>query len=283
MVRSVRRAIELLQTLGEQGSMTVTELARRHSLPKTTVHDILKTLESLSIVVRDSGTSTFQLGWTLFELGQRAQDKSGLLRVARSSIERLNRVLDETVHLTVLDNGEVLYVDCVESTRRLRTYPVIGVRAPLHCTAVGKAMMAFLDDDQVDLIVDQYGLARFTDNTITTRETLSEELKRIQDLGFAVDDVEHEPGVRCVGAPIRNAGAEVFASISISGPTMRITRARIPELGRLLVETADGISRGLGYRDASIRRGNSPTHQAKRDRREMPVPEESSDPKEARL
>lgn len=248
MVRAINRGFDILQLLSTEGPMGVTELARALDLPKSTVHDLLSTLQHEGAVLRDSERQVFALGWRLFELGQRVQEGMEIRRIARNYISKLSRDLDETVHLTVLDGGEVLYVDCVESTKRLRTYPVIGVRAPLYCTAVGKAIMAHMPAEQVDRIIDQYGLARFTDNTITDRERLFRDLAAIRRRGYSVDDIEHEPGVRCLGAPIRDHGGTVFASISVSGPTMRITRERVEELGHQVMSAAEQISAHLGYR-----------------------------------
>ena len=228
--------------------MTVSDISRDLGFAKSTVHDIISTLESQGIVVKDPELLTYGLGWRLFELGRMAQENMELRKIARGPLERLHRILDETVHLTVLDNGEVLYVDVFESSKRLRTYSVIGVRAPMHCTSVGKAMMAYMDDAQIDRVIDQYGMARFTDRTITDRALLGEELRRVRSQGYAVDDIEHEPGVRCVGAAIHDHAGAVFASISISGPTARITSNRVTELGKLARETADEVSSRLGYR-----------------------------------
>lgn len=247
MVRSVTRAFEILNRIGTTNGTTASDLSRDMNLPKSTVHDILSTLEAQGIVVKDPELMTYGLGWHLFELGRMAQENMELRKIAKAPLERLFRILDETVHLTVLDNGEVLYVDVFESSKRLRTYSVIGVRAPLHCTAVGKAMMAYMDETTVDRFIEQYGLARFTERTITDRETLLEELRRVRAKGYAVDDIEHEPGVRCVGAAIRDHSGSVFASISVSGPTARITPNRVSELGGLVKETADEISQRLGY------------------------------------
>ncbi len=114
------------------------------------VHGILSLLQHEGAVLRDLERQVLGLGWRLFKLGQRAQEDMEIRRIARNYISNLNRDLDETVHLTVLDGGEVLCVDCVESTKRLRTYPVIGVRAPLYCTAVGKALMVYMPVRRVD-------------------------------------------------------------------------------------------------------------------------------------
>ena len=249
MVRAINRGFDILQLLSTRGPLGVTEIARTLDLPKSTVHDLLTTLQHEGAVLRDSERQVFGLGWRLFELGQRAQEGMEIRRIARNYLLQLHRLIDETLHLTVLDGGEVLYVDCIESTRRLRTYSVIGVRAPLHCTAVGKAIMAHLEPAAVERIIDQYGLPRFTENTITDRARLLEELQRIRHDGYSIDEVEHEAGVRCLGAPVRDHAGNVFASISVSGPTMRISRDRVEELGRQVRQTAAEISTHLGYRE----------------------------------
>ena len=133
-----------------------------------------------------------------------AQSDLEIRRVASPFLKELNSELDETVHLTVLEGNEVLYVDCLESTKRLRTYSVIGVRAPLYCTSVGKAILAFLEPKELEKILDSLIFEKFTENTITDKIFLMDELKMIAQRGYAVDNMEHEEGLRCVGAPIRN-------------------------------------------------------------------------------
>ncbi len=255
-VKSVRRAVKILETLGVEEGMSVTEISRKLDLPKSSVHEILTTLAGEGVLEKDHENSRYYLGLKLVELGTRAQSNLEVRRIATPHLKELNRNLDETVHLTVLDNGEVLYVECFESSKRLRTYSVIGVRAPLHCTAVGKAILAFLEKDEIEEIIKGKGLARFTENTITDRNLLMAELEKIVRLGYAVDNMEHEEGVCCVGAPIRNHEGRVFASISISGPSQRITSLKMPEIGKLLISKVDDISKKLGYRPKP--RGNSP-------------------------
>jgi DNA-binding IclR family transcriptional regulator len=160
----------------------------------------------------------------------------------------LNAELDETVHLTVLEGNEVLYVDCLESSKRLRTYSVIGVRAPLYCTSVGKAILAFLDNEEQNRILDTITFEKFTENTITDKSFLKDELRTIAQRGYAVDNMEHEEGLRCVGAPIRNHAGKVFAAISVSGPSQRITLGNVSEIGKVVIAQAESISKQLGYR-----------------------------------
>jgi len=259
MVRSVHRAFRILDALGERGAMKMSDISRELRMPKSTLHEIINTLEEIGIVAKDSERVTYSLGIRLFELGQVAQENLEVTRVSRPVIERLNKQFDETVHVTVLEDDEVLYIDCFESTKRLRTYSVIGVRAPLHCTAVGKAILAYLPETEVERIVAERGLPHFTATTITDRARLDEERENTRSRGYSIDDAEHEPGVRCVGAPIFDHRGKVFASISLSGPDQRLTHEMVGELGTTVRQAADEISRRLGYRQprAATRAGTA--------------------------
>ena len=247
VVKSVRRAIKILEAFESDRGMSVTKISKILNLPKSSVHEILSTLVTEGILEKDFDSSTYHLGIKLFELGNRARSNLEIRKVATPYLKELNARFDETVHLTVLDNQEVLYIECFESTKRLRTYSVIGVRAPLYCTAVGKAILAFLPLDEIDEIIKVKGLGKFTENTITDRNVLLQELEKIVLTGYAVDNMEHEDGVRCVGAPIRNYSGKVFASISVSGPSQRVTLENIPEIAELVIATASDISRKLGF------------------------------------
>ncbi|MFA6507394.1 MAG: IclR family transcriptional regulator [Treponemataceae bacterium] len=248
MVNTVLKAVRILDLLADNSDLGLSEIARVLKLPKSSVHSILETLAAAKIVERDEATGRFHLGVKLVELGNRARLELDICRIAAPFLQGLNVEFDETVHLTVLDNDEVLYVDCIESQRRLRTYSVIGVRAPLYCTSVGKAILAFQTDDEIRRIAREKGLTKITATTIDTEVRLFEEVARIRKNGYAMDDMEHEDHLRCVGAPIRNARGEVFASLSLSGPAERNTYERIECMAPFAVRAGMEISRRLGYR-----------------------------------
>lgn len=248
MVKSVFRAIKILEWLGgHKEGLTVTDISRELDFPKSSTHEILATLEQENLIVKDYANRYF-LGLKLFELGSIAQLDLEIRRIARPFLKRLNEELDETVHLTVLDGNEVLYVDCLESSKRLRTYSVLGVRAPLYCTSVGKAILAFQEKETLESILNSMTLEKFTENTITDTSFLMDELNTTTQRGYAVDNMEHEEGLRCVGAPIRNHAGKVFAAISVSGPSQRITLGNISEIGKVVMSQAEEISEQLGYR-----------------------------------
>lgn len=248
VVKPVLNAIRILEILGREEGLGVTQISQLLELPKSSVHDILTTLYNEGLVEKDCDRNHYSLGLKLFELGNMARANLELRRIATPFLRSLNEELDETVHLTILDGWEVLYIECFESAKQLRTYSVIGVRAPLHCTAVGKAILAFFTETQVSEMISAMGLPRFTENTITDRQRLDAELAEICRCGYAVDNAEHEDGVRCVGAPIHNHEAQVVASISVSGPSQRMIPEKDEEVGSLLISKTTEISRRLGYR-----------------------------------
>ncbi len=247
MVNTVRKSIMVLNTLAQNSGLATSELARLLELPKSSVHNILTTLESERLVERNPETGKFHLGVKLISLGHRAQESLDIARIARPVLGRLNEETDETVHLTVLDEDEVLYVDCIESTKRLRTYSVIGVRAPLYCTSVGKAILAFQSSEYVNGYLRVRDLQAFTEHTLTDPDRIRSELARVRSDGYAVDNMEHEDHIRCIGAPIRSAAGEVFASISVSGPSQRMAADAVPQIAASVVQAADTISDRLGY------------------------------------
>lgn len=247
MVPSIQKAIRVLQLLGKSPALTSSEISAALGLPKSSTHDILSTLEHEELIVKDFHGSRYQLGIRLFELGNLALGKPEIRRVATPYLRRLNADLDETVHLTILDDDQVLYIECFESSKRLRTYSVIGVRAPLHSTAVGKAIMAYLSDAEVDRIIAGRGLERTTEYTITDPQELKKELAATARRGYSIDNVEHEEGVRCVGAALRGHDGEVVASISVSGPTQRVTMSLVPQIAVHVMRAAQEISQRLGY------------------------------------
>lgn len=247
-VRSVRRAVQILETFREQPSLTVTELSRTLKLPKSSVFELVSTLAAEGLVQKEDSSRRYHLGFKLLELARAAGDELEVRQAAHPLIEKLRDELDETVQLTVLDGEQILYVDGCESSRTLRTFFEAGDRAPLHCTALGKAILAHLPPADTRRVLRRRSLRAFTSRTLTDPAALHRELERTAERGYSVDDMEHEEGVRCVGAPIRDREGRVFAAISVSGPAHRLKPARDADIARRVVAVADQISKRLGYR-----------------------------------
>ncbi|SHE75496.1 transcriptional regulator, IclR family [Caldanaerobius fijiensis DSM 17918] len=247
-IQSLDRAIQILEVLGNNPSgMGVSELSRVVNLPKSTVHRILDTLLQKGYVEKNSEKEKYKLGLKIVELSNKILANMELRSEARPYLEELMNYVNEVVHLCVLRDGEMVYIDKVECPNPIRMYSQIGRRIPVHCTAVGKATLAFLPKDEVIRILEMKGMPRKTQNTITDLQQLLNHLEEVRRLGYAVDDIEHEEGIRCVAAPIFDGTGQVVAAISVAGPDFRITIERIPELADKVREVAQKISQRLGY------------------------------------
>lgn len=252
-MKSVEKAIEILEALAKrENGVGITQLSRELNLPKSTIHQILSTLKSVRFAEQNPEDRKYHLGLRIFELGNIFQSQLQLRKIAYSYLYNIRGKTNETTYLVVREDNRTVYIDCVESTARLRAHPLFGIRVPLHCTGVGKAIMAFLPEQKINEIIHEDGLERFTENTITDPQILKRELKEIRKRGYAIDNMEHEEGIRCVGAPIRNHRKEVFAAISVSGPAQRFDPPRIPAIAKLVIEASEEISRKMGYKKQNM-------------------------------
>jgi DNA-binding IclR family transcriptional regulator len=189
----------------------------------------------------------YRAGLGLVSLAFRVIDRLDVRHQAQPELKELNKYLNETIHLAVLDEGEVVYIDKFESDRSIRMHSAIGRRSPVHCTGIGKALLAHLPEEEVDRIVAERGLPRFTPTTLTTVPELKEHLRLVRDKGHAIDDAEFEMEIRCVAAPIRDHTGAVVAAASITIPCARISREGIEALAPLLCKVTSTISRKMGY------------------------------------
>src|SRR6266404_7671322 len=248
-VQVLDRALALLDALAdERDGVSLAELSARLRLHKSTTHRLVMVLERHRLVNRRTETGRYALGLKLFELGSRAVANTDLREHARPALQRVLYETDETVHFCVLDDGEVLYVDKMEPQRSVRMASSVGRRAPVHCTAVGKAMLAELPASEVEQIVRRHGMRRITRHTVTTPAELTAELRAIRTRGYAIDDEENEEGVRCVGAAIVDSAGRPVAAISVSGPSFRITKEKVSVVARSVKTAARAVSAQLGHR-----------------------------------
>ena len=228
------------------------ELCTTLKLHKSTVHRLMMVLEQHRLVDKNPDTGRYRLGLKLFEFGSKAIGAIDLRRHAKPYLDRLQRELGETVFFCLLDDGQVFYIEKIESQQSVRTGCTVGSRAPAYCTAVGKAMLAELADAEVHEIIRRWGLKAITPNTITTAVALKTELRAIRAWGYAIDNEEKEPGLRCVSAPVRGDSGKLLAALSVSGPAFRVTKERVPEIGKAVMQAAGELSYELGYRPTAM-------------------------------
>jgi IclR family KDG regulon transcriptional repressor len=256
-IRAVERAIGVLKAFSALApELGVTDLARHLGLHKSTVHRMLVTLEREGLVKQDPISGRYRLGLHLFELGSLVVHSAELRQVARPYLEEMHRACGETVHLAILDEGEVVYVDKIESTRRVRMYSQVGRRAPAHCTGLGKALLATLPDGTLDQILQRRGLRRYTSGTITSAEALRDHLALVRQRGFAIDAGEHEELIRCAAAPVYDHAGAAVAAVSIATVGLEVNSPRFEEYITLVTRCAGAISDALGHgRTLLLQRG----------------------------
>ncbi|MFO7153175.1 MAG: IclR family transcriptional regulator [Bacillota bacterium] len=246
-VQSIERAIRIMEELAtEKEGLGVTELSQRVQLHKSTVHRILNTLLLYGYVEQNPHTERYRLGMKLLYLGGAILDRMDIRSEARDILDALAKEVNETVHLVVPEGDKAIYVDKIDSRRTIRMYSQIGRRAPYHASAVGKAILAFLPKEEAETIISK-GLERYTKNTITDPEKLRNHLEMIRRKGYAIDEEENEVGIRCIGAPVFDHTGRVVAAVSISGSILTVTRDKIPELSKKVVDSARRISEKLGW------------------------------------
>jgi DNA-binding IclR family transcriptional regulator len=229
--------------------LSLAQIAQAANLPRTTVHRILTALRDIGFIEQDSRGADYVLGVRLFELGSLALANMDLHRESKPFVDRLARTSGEAVHLGVFDGLQVVVVTREDNGDRSSDAANRTESAPAYCTGLGKVMLAFQDKATITRVA-KGGFERFTKNTVTSAAELDRELARIRRQGYAIDSGEHQLWINCVAAPIRNATGRVFAAISVTGAAERISPKRYPVLSGQVIQSADAISRQLGYRDA---------------------------------
>lgn len=240
------RAIEAMAEIPEP--IRVSSLARQLQEPKTTVFRILCTLGQLGYVRQNPQTETYQLtdraSW-----GDRTHLRETLKEVSRPFMRRLVGLFEETTCLGVLQQGQIYYVEILQGTRSIRMAATANTYAPIHSTALGKSILAFLDPGEARRILTANPLHKCTDHTITSADVLLSNLERqVRPRGYAIDNQETEMGARCIAAPIFNSEGRPFAAISVSGARIRITGKKIGEIGLQVKDATAKISARLGLK-----------------------------------
>lgn len=260
-VNSVSRALDILDCLAaRRGEVGVTEISRELGVHKSTISRMLGTMESRGYVSRNELSGKYCLGMRLVELASYRLEQIDLRSQARPFLEELVRATGETAHLAVFDQGKVVYVDKVDTPQTLMMRSKIGYRVFAHCTALGKAILAALPDGIVEQVIKEKGLPRFTPNTIVDPLALKEHLRRVRVQGYAIDDEEHEEGIRCAAAAILDHAGRVVGALSVSRPTFRVSRQDVETIGSLVRDSAMRLSTSLGYHGSLEQGGTGPSH-----------------------
>lgn len=249
IIQAVSHALDLLEQFhGEVDELGVTELSKRLKLHKNNVFRLLATLESRGYIEQNRATENYRLGLKSLELGQTFIKQMGLLRQAKPILEKLVGACNETSYVAIFKDGYIVYLDVVETDLTVRVVSRVGSRLPAYCTASGKVHLAHMSDEEVETMLPAKELKAYTPNTVVDRDQLKQELRKVAEAGYAVDDEEVDIGVRCIAAPIRDYTRRIVGAVSISGPAMRFSDERLEkELVPLAIQAGEELSTRLGY------------------------------------
>lgn len=250
VIQTVGHALDVLEAFhGTVDELGITDLSNHLKLPKNKIYRLLATLESHNFIEQNKAGANYRLGLKNLQMGQTFVKQTGLLRQARPVLESLTGKCGETSYVSILKGFESVYLDAVESELPVRVVSRVGATLPFHCTAAGKVLASGMNETKLREYLSSAVLSRYTSKTIIDPDVLAKHLRRVAELGYAVNDEEIDVGVKCVGAPIRDYTQQIVGAVSISAPTMRFSATRMKkELIPLVKEAADSISAKLGYR-----------------------------------
>ncbi|HWG85291.1 MAG TPA: IclR family transcriptional regulator [Deinococcales bacterium] len=248
-MRAVERALQLIEVVAKSRTpLSVTDIARALDLAPSTIHRLLQTLGAQGYVMQYEDSKRYGVGRGMSEIGRAMLLRHDLAQRSRPHLEKLAEQSGETANLAALYGTSVIYLAQVESSSLIRVSGGLGYAAPLHASAVGKVYLADFNDEMLADVITIAGLEAYTANTIRDMEALRKELALIRERGYAVDDEEREPGVRCIAAPVRGSSGMVVSAVSISGLASRVTPERVPELAAVVALTAARLSSGFRER-----------------------------------
>jgi len=246
-MKSLSKVFAIIELLKKNKEIKLQEIANDLNMHKSTVYRIISDLCAYDYVQRSDETKKYRLGLKFLDISASIIDNLDIREVAKKSIEELNNITKETVHLAVLLGNQVVYIDKKESPYLIRMYSEIGKSAPLHCTGIGKVILAFQPPKIQEKLLDSITFHKYTENTIVSMKQLMREVEEIREKGYALDKEEHEKNVGCIGVPIRDYTKKVIASISVTAILYRMKMEDLIKNKDVVLEKGYEISRKLGY------------------------------------
>lgn len=241
-VKSLYKALEILDCFTvDTPELGITEISGMLGLYKSNVHNILHTLQQKGYVEKNPDNGKYKLGLRILALSRVVSTNLNIRTLCLPMMQNIAHQAKEMVYLAVpSEEGEVVYLDCCMPDNSLTARSMLGVKAPMYCTGIGKAMLAFMPSDTLDRVLSGK-LHPFTENTIVSRDELVKELDITKKKGYSIDHMEHEYGIKCVGMPILRGDGRVIAGISLSGPSLRFTEEKIQFFAQVLKENIEQI------------------------------------------
>ncbi len=249
-INSIEKGMSVLSVIVNSRNIGgITQISKTLNLSIASVQRITNTFEKLGYLKKDETTQGFVLGHKAWGLGLSIVKDIDLKTVAHPYLKQLSHEIGETVNLAILDGTDIVYVDRIKTERIININLSIGSRLPLYCTSMGKCLLAFLPDADLSELLNKLEMKPFTSRTITDKGKLLEDLKKVRETGFSLNNKELDIGLRSVAAPIRDESKKVIAAVNIAVPSSRITLDELrTKFARKVVEVAKVISEGLGYK-----------------------------------
>lgn len=251
-VSSVLKVFNILQALGSEKEIGVSELSQRLMMSKATTYRFLQTMKTLGFVAQEGEADKYSLTLKLFELGSKALEHVDLIDLANKEMQKISLVINETVHLGAIDEHAIIYLHKIDSSYHLRMHSRVGRRNPLYSTAIGKVLLCHMSEEEVRAQLKPVEFIKHTAKTHENVEQLLEELAKVKEQHFGEDNEEQEPGLRCLAAPVYDRFGSAIAAISVSFPTIRFDEERKLEYIKLLHTAARNVSEHLGFHNYPI-------------------------------
>ena len=246
-VKSLKKAIRVLECFTvKQPELGITEISNLLDLNKSNVHNIVTTFEQLGYMEKNKDNDKYRLGLKIMHLSHVLSTTMTFHSIVHRSLNELTAKIDEIVYFGIPDGDQVMYLDGAFPEKMYNTRWVQGMTAPLVCTGIGKAMLAFMEQDFVESILAK-SLEKYTDFTITDPDRMREELLQTRLRGYSIDNMEHEFGIKCVGVPVLNPAGEVMGALSTTGPSLRFDDEHMEQFAAMLKEKADLIGRNSQF------------------------------------
>ena len=248
-VSSVLKVFHILQALGEQKEIGVSELSQRLMMSKATTYRFLQTMKTLGYVSQQGEADKYSLTIKLFELGSRSLEYMDLVSIADVEMRAVTEQTNEALHLGIMDEGSIVYIHKIDSGYNLRMYSRIGRRNPLYATAIGKVLLSGKAEDDIRKILQPIEFVKHTEKTLENVDQLLAEIEKVKVQGFAEDNEEQESGIRCIAVPVYDRFGYIVASVSISFPTIRFEEEQKSRYVELLKQAGKRISSQMGFRN----------------------------------
>ena len=248
IIQSVERALQILDLFNEQATeLKITDISKLMGLSKSTLHSLLKTLQLHGYIDQNPENGKYRPGMKLVERGHFVVGSIDIRQKAKGWLMELSRLTGQTTHLGILDGREGVYIEKIEGKLAAIAYSRIGRRLPVHATAIGKVLIAWLGEPELNALLEGYQYTTYTPSTLASREALMAALAQTREQGYALDSEENEQGVRCVAVPVWNHESRVIAALSLSTLTSRVDDAGLADFREQLQQAGLQLSRALGY------------------------------------